>query len=72
MLHLAFKCYFYKQLSKELNQSFEQIDEWFKTRSKQSDGKSTPMSKFAESAWRFVFYLSIFIYGVLILFQVFI
>lgn len=60
-------------LAKELNQTYEQVDEWFKARQniqKHGSSKTTPMNKFTESMWRFVFYFGIFMYGLIVLMKV--
>jgi ceramide synthetase len=46
----------------------EEIKEWFETRRRIN--KPTTMKKFTESAWRFVFYLTIWIYGFQVLSKV--
>jgi len=57
-------------IAKELSQTYEQVDEWFKARQgiqKSGLQKTTPMNKFTESMWRFVFYFGIFMYGLIVM-----
>lgn len=46
----------------------EQIKDWF--HQKRNQFKTGKMKKFTESCWRFVFYLAIWTYGFVILYQV--
>jgi polyferredoxin len=45
------------------------VKEWFELR-RRAEGKPTLEKKFKESLWRFVFYLIIWIYGIVVLYKV--
>ncbi|XP_070567073.1 ceramide synthase 6-like isoform X1 [Ptychodera flava] len=49
-------------LSKQLDWNARQVERWFRHRRNQE--RPTMLKKFCESSWRFIFYLSAFIYGV--------
>jgi len=52
-------------LSKQLDMTERQVERWFRQRSLQD--KPTVLAKFNESSWRFSFYFSAFIYGLIVL-----
>ena len=58
ILRLLFERYIAQPIGRSLN---------IRDFSKSSQRDTTPLAKFSESFWRFVFYLSIFIYGLIIL-----
>jgi hypothetical protein len=52
-------------ISKDLKMDYKEVCDWFVAR--KAANKPSQLQKFSESAWRFVFYLSIWSYGVFIL-----
>nr|NP_001087214.1 transcription factor protein [Ciona intestinalis]BAE06528.1 transcription factor protein [Ciona intestinalis] len=54
-------------LSKQLDMNVKQIEHWFRMR--RNLDRPTVVTKFAESSWRFLFYFSIFTFGMFMLFK---
>jgi len=54
-------------LTKQLDWSERQIERWWRRRRQQ--GKPTELKKFQETSWRWIFYLIIFYYGLVVIWQ---
>ncbi|KAK3592976.1 hypothetical protein CHS0354_023198 [Potamilus streckersoni] len=52
-------------LVKQVDKDVRQVERWFRIRRNQD--RASTMKKFTESGWRFVFYFSAFVYGIVIL-----
>ncbi|XP_033761472.1 ceramide synthase 2-like isoform X1 [Pecten maximus] len=71
VLENAFRCHKFpdhdkmQNLSKQTDLSTRKVERWFRMRRNQD--RPSLMKRFTEAAWRFAFYFSVFIYGVVVL-----
>ncbi|XP_069110731.1 ceramide synthase 6-like isoform X2 [Argopecten irradians] len=71
VLEKAFRCHKFpdnermQSLSKQTDLSTRKVERWFRMRRNQD--RPSLMKRFTEAAWRFAFYFSVFIYGVIVL-----